>query len=549
MGVEAPEIVDLTGTVLDGRYRVESVLGQGGMGTVYKAVQTSMGRPVAIKTLNPSLAAAPQFFERFKREAEVASRLRHPNIITVFEFGRSPEGIYYIVMEYLEGESLRQRVKRHGPLSLRAAVAVLEQIALGLAHAHKHQVVHRDLKPHNIMLTEVDGSEYVRVLDFGLVKALEQEDEEQLTSTGQVLGTPQYMPPEQAGGETVDQRSDLYSLTGVLYFCLTGTSPFQANTVRKALTAALTQTVPPVATHRKGAPVPRKMDEFLRKGLAKDQENRYQSCEEFIAELKGSVEGLADADLDALPEGGAEAGAREGSGSSPASSKSKRTPASAGAVSTSSSRKGSSKVIVQPGLGAAEGTRGAAPEPSDRRATAPEIPRALAGQQTAGTPARSRAPLVVGATVMAVAILGTLTWAALRAAKSEDAQQVTAQVPPTPRPPVDPPRVAPGPPGGVDPAPGPSADDVTVTLASTPAGAEVLEDGILVGKTPLKRSWKKDEVHKVTFQLAGYKPMERGYKLQQDESFDVQLEAVGKKPSPGDKRPPRGGNDGISAFE
>src|SRR5689334_20144158 len=158
----------LIGKVLDGRYEIESVLGQGGMGMVFRAMQTAIKRPVALKTLHPSLAAAPQFFERFRREAEVASRLRHPNIITIFDFGR--------------------------------------------AHAHTENVVHRDIKPHNLLISAVDGHDFVKILDFGLVKALETEDEDQLTTTGQVLGTPQYMPPEQAGGEVVDRRSDLYSL-------------------------------------------------------------------------------------------------------------------------------------------------------------------------------------------------------------------------------------------------------------------------------------------------------------------------------------------------
>src|SRR5438046_2609385 len=139
------------------------------------------------------------------------------------------------------------------------------------------------------MLQTIDGQEFVKVLDFGLVKALEAGDEEQLTSTGQVLGTPQYMPPEQAGAANVDQRSDLYSLGGVFYYCLTGTSPYGANTVRKALNAALTKPVPPVAQHRIGAPLPRAVDEFMRKALACEQADRYQNADEFIADLNAIV--------------------------------------------------------------------------------------------------------------------------------------------------------------------------------------------------------------------------------------------------------------------
>ena len=292
---------ELLGKVLDGRYRIDSVLGYGGFGMVFRGVQTSIQRPIAIKTLRPHLAMEPTFFERFKREAETASRLRHPNIITIFDFGRTSEGLCYFVMELLEGESLRERVRRVGPMTLREAAAVIEQVALGVGHAHHHNVIHRDLKPHNIMLSEVDGSEYVKVLDFGLVKAIEQDDEEQLTSTGQVLGTPQYISPEQAGGDVVDRRSDLFSLTAVFYYCLTGRSPYGANNVMKALTLSMAGNVAPVDALRQGAPVPEAIDRFIIKGLSPEKEARFESAEEFITALKAAVAGVPDAVLDAVP--------------------------------------------------------------------------------------------------------------------------------------------------------------------------------------------------------------------------------------------------------
>ena len=320
---EAVNANELIGKVLDGRYKVESVLGQGGMGMVFKGIQTSVQRPIALKTLHPQLAMAPTFFERFKREAEMASRLHHPNIITIYDFGKTADGICYYVMEMLEGESLRERIKRDGPFTLRQAAAIIEQSAAGVAHAHHSNVIHRDLKPHNIMLTSVDGNEYVKVLDFGLVKALEQEEEEQLTSTGQVLGTPQYMPPEQAGGEVVDQRSDLFSLTGVFYYCLTGHSPYGANSVRKALTLALAGNLPPIETYRKGSPVPKSIDEFMLKGLMPEKEDRFQTAEDFVQSLHAALSGAPDSVLDAVPIFTPETGTKEtGSGSSSASRKS-----------------------------------------------------------------------------------------------------------------------------------------------------------------------------------------------------------------------------------
>ncbi|MFP2908915.1 serine/threonine-protein kinase, partial [Pyxidicoccus sp. 3LFB2] len=306
------------------------------MGMVFRATQTSVQRPVAVKTLNPSLAAAPQFFERFRREAEIASRLRHPNVITIFDFGRAPDGTCYFVMELLQGESLKEMVKREGPMSLRRAISLVEQASQGLAHAHAEGCVHRDLKPHNIMVQQLSGRDFVKVLDFGLVKAMEAEEEEQLTSTGQVLGTPQYMAPEQAGGEAVDQRSDLYSMAGVLYFCLTGSSPYGANTVRKALTASLTQPVPAVNSKRQGAPVPPALDAFFKKALSPEKEDRYQNAQEFIDAMLDTVADLSPEELDAMPSGGVGAGGHErGSGSRASGSRAGRPSGSGSGVRSS----------------------------------------------------------------------------------------------------------------------------------------------------------------------------------------------------------------------
>ncbi|MFZ5468415.1 MAG: serine/threonine protein kinase [Myxococcota bacterium] len=476
----------LVGKSLDGRYDITGVLGQGGMGMVFAAIQTSVQREVAVKTLHASLAMAPQFFERFKREAEVASRLRHPNVITIFDFGRTSEGTCYYVMELLEGESLKQIVKREGPMSLRRAVGVIEQAARGLAHAHNMGCVHRDLKPHNIMIQNLDGQEFVKVLDFGLVKALEPGEEEQLTSTGQVLGTPQYMPPEQAGGEGVDQRSDLYSLAGVLYFCLTGTSPFGANTVRKALQAALTQQVPPIATHRKGAPVPPALDALIQKALSPEKEDRQQSAEELIAQMKAAIAGLSDTELDALPS--ASDSPREG-GSASHSGKDGAT-----LKPRESSGKPSSKVVVSPEL------------------------------QASGRGKRTLLLAGLGALFLAG---GGFALVQLRA----------PAVPPptTPLPPRSTPTSA-------------KPEQVTVKLVSVPAGAEVLEEGVLIGKTPLVRKWTRDQIHSVVFQLAGYQEARRSFKLSEDETVEVALDPIVAKTAP-PKVPKKPKGPHIPVFE
>ncbi|MFL5346650.1 MAG: serine/threonine protein kinase [Hyalangium sp.] len=557
----------LLGQVLDGRYKIESVLGQGGMGMVFRATQTSVQRPVAVKTLNPALAAAPTFFERFRREAEVASRLRHPNVITIYDFGRAPDNTCYYVMELLEGDSLKELVKRDGPMSLRRAVNVLEQAARGLAHAHEQNAVHRDLKPHNIMVQQLDGKDFVKVLDFGLVKALEQEEEDQLTSTGQVLGTPQYMPPEQAGGEVVDQRSDLYSLTGVFYFCLTGTSPYGANTVRKALTAALTQTVPAVNTKRQGAPVPASVDAFMQKGLAREKEDRFQSAEEFIEAMLDAVADLTPEQLDARPSGGTPGREGPGSGSRPSVS---GVAARKGAGSASSARpsrpsaaspaRGSlpSNVVVSKGA-AGSASSGARLRPAgsgaSQRAHAPTpapLPPAAAPEPAEGMSTGKKVALVgiplfllaAGAAVIFIKGGGTPT----------PVQQPQVVEVPRTEPPKPPPSKPPAQEVTKPPAPTVNAM-VTVNFSSTPPGAAILDGGgSQIGTTPMSLQLSRDQKHKLTFHLAGYQDVERPLDLSAVSGdtmpVDVALPAI-SRPPPGNKKPPKpngGGND-MSVFE
>jgi len=514
------DAAELLGKVLDGRYRLESLLGYGGMGMVFRATQTTVGRDVAIKTLNAALAAAPTFFERFKREAEVASRLKHPNIVTIFDFGRTPDGLCYIAMELLEGDSLRQMVRKNGAMSLRRAAAVVEQIALALQHSHKNGVIHRDVKPHNVMVTSVDGAEYVKVLDFGLVKASEESGEEQLTSTGQVLGTPQYMAPEQASGEPVDARSDLYSLGAVFHFCLTGSSPYGANSVRKALTAALTQPVPTVASKRRGAPVPHTIEDFLRKALAKDPVDRYQSCEEFIADLEASLTGLSDAELDALPErpsGETVKEPNDGSGGSPRAA----TPAS-------KSSRSRSRPLPKP--------QDEKLVPVDRRVTAPETP--VAKEQSAGPPVAAPARRGLPAAVKLAVLI-------LPAAGLAGAGVAYVLKPPEPKPVVVATRPA-------EPAPAKpelaAPQEVKVVLVTKPEGAEVLEDGVTLGKTPLEQRWARNTVKTVTFQLSGYKDVQKAFKASDDQIFELELEPIAKKP-PGRPGKKDKSDPSITAFE
>lgn len=549
----------LVGTVLDGRYKIDSVLGQGGMGMVFRATQTSVGRPVAVKTLNPALAAAPTFFERFRREAEVASRLRHPNVITIYDFGRAPDKTCYYVMELLEGESLKEIVKRDGPMSLRRAVNILEQAARGLAHAHEQNAVHRDLKPHNIMVQQLDGKDFVKVLDFGLVKAMEQDEEEQLTSTGQVLGTPQYMPPEQAGGEVVDQRSDLYSLTGVLYFCLTGTSPYGANTVRKALTAALTQTVPPVHSKRQGAPVPDGIDAFMQKGLAREKEDRFQSAEEFIDAMLDAVADLPAEQLDARPSGGAPGRDASGSGSRPSVSGARRAAGSASArPSRASAPRGSapSNVVVAKSAAGSAPSAASRPRPSvsgaSQRAAPPAPPPPAPPPEPEGMSTGKKAALI-GIPVLLLAAGGAVLALKPGGGGSQPPQvvEIPRTEPPTPV------QAKPPPPEAPKPQPPAVASVVLVKCTSSPTGAAIFnEDGVQIGTTPQDLKLPRDKKHKLTFRLSGYQDTDRplDFSVSDTDSMlvDVSLAAVARPAQTGGSRkPPKqtGGGSDISVFE
>src|SRR5213082_3196148 len=212
----------LLNTLFDGRYRIVRKLGTGGMANVYLAEDEVLGRRVAIKILNDRHAGDDQFVERFRREAKNAASLSHPNIVSIYDRGEA-EGTYYIAMEYLDGRSLKELILSRGDAPIAVVVEYARQILSALRLAHRHGIVHRDIKPHNVL---VDGEGRVKVTDFGIARA----GASQMTEAGSIVGTAQYLSPEQARGGDVDQRSDLYSLGVVLYELLTGKTPFDGET-------------------------------------------------------------------------------------------------------------------------------------------------------------------------------------------------------------------------------------------------------------------------------------------------------------------------------
>jgi len=266
------------GAVVDGRYALLARLGTGGMAEVWSAEDSQLGRQVALKMLHPRLAADHDFVERFRREASAAAKLQHPNIVQVYDRGES-QGTYYIAMEYLRGSSLKDLVRR-GPLEPGHAVELIVQVLKGARFAHRRGIVHRDLKPHNVML---DDEGRVKVTDFGIARAGASD----MTETGSIMGTAQYLSPEQAQGHAVTERSDLYSIGVMLFELLTGRVPFEGEST---VTIALRHVSEPPPTPSSVNPtVPPALDAVVLRALAKDPEQRFRNADEFIAALAAAT--------------------------------------------------------------------------------------------------------------------------------------------------------------------------------------------------------------------------------------------------------------------
>jgi serine/threonine-protein kinase len=268
------------GEIIAGRYRILGPLGMGGMGTVFRAEHVELKRPYAVKFLSRDLLSNAEAVQRFRREAQLVSNLRHPNLVDVVDSGSLPDGQLYLVMELCEGTDLRTLIRERGPLSLTRARDIVRQVSAALEYAHAHGVIHRDLKSANIMVAtpEGDGSPLsVKVLDFGISKSTDAQLQG-LTLAGCVMGTPEYMSPEQATGKAVDGRSDLYSLGIVLYESLSGTVPF-SGTPTEVLSAQLLNQPPPLGTAR--GDLPPEVCAAVMRVLEKDPEKRFSSAAAF----------------------------------------------------------------------------------------------------------------------------------------------------------------------------------------------------------------------------------------------------------------------------
>ena len=272
----------LIGQVIDGRYKVEAVLGEGGMGTVYRVVHTSLGRQLALKALRRDLAEDPDLAARFVREAKAAGAIAHPNIVQISDFGSLSSGQPYFVMEFLTGVSLRQMLLSGEKLAPKRVLSMVDSVAEALAMAHDAGIIQRDVKPDNILIQRnPSGRDVVKVLDFGLARVAGAS---RLTRKGIVFGTPHYMSPEQATGEVLDQRSDIYSLGVVLYELITGKVPFEADTYMGVLTKHIyVQPVPP--TRFAGGEELAQFENVVMRCLRKDPKERYGSMAEVLEDL------------------------------------------------------------------------------------------------------------------------------------------------------------------------------------------------------------------------------------------------------------------------
>jgi eukaryotic-like serine/threonine-protein kinase len=287
----AAPTTDLVGQVVADRYHVIKKLGEGGMGQVYLAEHVKMGRRSAIKVMNPSMVHDPDAVARFNREASNASRITHPNVCAIYDFGETPEGLIYLAMEFIEGEPLTNLLERDGALPVQRAVGIFMQVADALQAAHDLGIVHRDLKPDNIMIMRSrDGTDVVKVVDFGIAKAVGGDEAGQkVTKTGLVVGTPEFMSPEQLSGDKVDGRSDLYSLALVFYRTLTGKLPFEAETVQETMIKRLTDEPKPLTATRPDLQFPPGLQPTLDSALTRSPVDRYQSVTKFSSDVASVV--------------------------------------------------------------------------------------------------------------------------------------------------------------------------------------------------------------------------------------------------------------------
>lgn len=476
----------LLGMVINQKFKITQAIAVGGMGTIYRGEQLVLARPVAIKVLNPAYTANlrdPAFQKRFVLEASILSRLQHHNIVTVFDYGRI-DGLdsdrFFMAMEFLPGETLHRRLRSRGWLTPPEALGVARQLARGLREAHKHGVVHRDMKPSNVMLVpDEDGVEIVKILDFGLGKVL-SDDSEELTQQGSFLGSPRYMSPEQIAHGKVDHRTDVYSLGVMLYQMLCGKVPFESDKSVQILIAHLQTPVPPMKQRNPDVDVPEPIENFVRRCLEKSPDARPAHMDEFIRQLRecASTTGLTmgfgaatSATLDSAPLAAAHL-----SGESAGAPRSPSTIQPNDDVEVMLSSGQQVEVSLQddslpPPI--------ASPVRSTPSPAAPPAPAAVAPSRRPIDPSnQSKFGFFVGGAGLVLIVAAFI----VLALKQPTVQTTVQALPPA---------------AGVD-----TLRSFTLMIDSYPQGAEVVEGGRVLGTTPIQVSVQNDDVRTQPRQIA-----------------------------------------------
>jgi serine/threonine-protein kinase len=482
----------LIGQVLDGRYRIESVLGEGGMGIVYKAVHTTLRKPLAIKVLRPEVSKNEQIVQRFKQEAQSASQIGNQHIIDISDFGELADGSTYFVMEFLNGQSLTSALdrakERKEKIGTSRTIYIAKQLCAALGAAHEIGIVHRDMKPDNVQLVQRgDDSDFVKVLDFGIAKV--GGSTSKLTQAGQVFGTPHYMSPEQCAGTNVDHRTDIYAVGVMLYEMATGGVPFDADNLMGILTKHLYEN--PIPPHELPPPVdvPPALEAVILKCLSKKPDLRYQTMGDLQDDLEAVEAGL--------------------------------TP----------------KAVVDHVQRATHASQTAADLESPGRMTV--------GQGVPGVPGKRPVGLIIGIVVLLIGGgAGAYFAMGSKPAEPEHVVKPAADTPPAT---VPPPAANPTPPTT-------PAAPTQITIKSDPAGAELYRSNALIGNTPFTLAKPKDgEQLELELRMSGYENRTFSVSSLTQDELNVSLSKEKEKPSSGGKhgsthnasndRPGKGKND------
>jgi serine/threonine-protein kinase len=480
----------LIGSTLDGRYLVESLLGLGGMGYVYAGRHAIIDKRVAIKVLRAEHAQHDESAaQRFLVEAKAASKIGHQNIVDITDFGVLADGKTYFIMEFLDGPTLGKLVHHGQHVSALRAIGIAVQIARGLAAAHDKGIVHRDLKPENIFILEKDGQrDFVKIVDFGIAK--DQSYKKKLTQAGMVLGTPEYMSPEQATGQATDHRVDMYALGCIVYEMLTGEVPFKSDTPTKTLTQHVFEKVIRPSERRPDLEIPPALEAVVMRALQKKPDERFADLKEMIAALERVEKELQ---------------ARGG-----------REPSQRGAL-----------------------RRALTPAATDTQAELDAI---------RGPMARRKQWLIAGGAALGLASIVTGALLVRSGKPTRPAQSAAAQAAsPTPN-------IAAAPAAVPQPTTSASPGEVEIVLRTSPPGAQVLEGGKVIGMAPVRLSRPRGELATVyTFRQSGYKEEARSVAPTSDKDIEVVLVARagrgggekpgGEKVARAGKGAPRGGSD------